>query len=202
MKSVSKTKLLLMTVLGLFVLLAVPSVASAVEDEATDDVTTSNTDSTRSDRVQSLQDNQSERQEANQARLTDKKLEICQKREAKITNIMKRIGDRADRQVALFSKITDRVQNFYVTNELSVDNYDTLVAAVNDKKATAQGLVTALKGLIVDFDCEGDDPKGVTEVFKTKLKETITTLKEYKTAVKNLIVAVKTAAGTGDSTNE
>ena len=46
------------------------------------------------------------------------------------------------------------------------------------------------------FSCESDDPKGVMVEFKTALQTRNTVLKEYKTAIKDLIVAVKSAQST------
>ncbi len=47
-----------------------------------------------------------------------------------------------------------------------------------------------------------NNPKGVISSFKESLKAEITALKEYKTAIKNLIVGVKSVQGATSSSED
>jgi hypothetical protein len=136
------------------------------------------------------------------SKLEAAKLKVCEKREEKIKNIMSRIVDRGEKQLELFTKISDRVQAFYEDKELSVANYDDLVVEVEAKKADAQAALDAIDDTTVEFACVGTDPKGAAESFKEALKSKIAALKAYKTAVKDLLVAVKTAQGSTESEAE
>lgn len=141
-----------------------------------------------------------EKKEEVKTRLADKKLENCKKRETKINNIMSRIADRGQKQLDLFTKISDRTQKFYTEKGKVLSNYDDLVADVNAKKAAAQTAVDTIKSTIVTFKCDGTDPKGAAQSFKAAQRSEIEALKAYKTSVKHLIVGVKSVQGTTSST--
>jgi hypothetical protein len=129
------------------------------------------------------------------------KLRSCQNREKAINNIMTRIADRGQKQVDLFTTIATRVETFYTAKGKTLSNYDALVSDVNTQKAAAQTEVDALKASSVTFKCDGTDPKGAAQSFKSNLKAEIDALKAYKTAVKNLIVGVKSVQGSTTSTD-
>lgn len=134
-------------------------------------------------------------------KLADAKLKACQNREAAINNIMTRIGDRGQKQLDLFTTIATRAGTFYTDKGKTLSNYNVLVADVTAKKVAAQTAVDTVKADSVTFKCDGTDPKGAVASFKDSLKSEITVLKDYKTAVKNLIVGVKSVQGTTTSTD-
>lgn len=141
-------------------------------------------------------------QTAAQTRLADAKLKACQNREKAINNILARIADRGSKQIDVFNKIAQRTEAFYTTKGKTLSTYDALVADVNAKKAVAQTAVDTVKSSSVSFKCDGTDPKGAAASFKDSLKSEIAALKDYKTAVKNLIVGVKSVQGTTSSTGD
>lgn len=132
-------------------------------------------------------------------RLEAAKLKACQNREKAINNIMARIANRGSKQLDVFNKIAERTESFYTDKGKPLSNYDALVADVNAKKAAAQTEVDAVKASNVTFKCDGSDPKGAISSFKDNLKAKIAALKDYKTAIKNLIVGVKSVQGTTSS---
>lgn len=122
------------------------------------------------------------------------KLRACQNRENAIKNIMTRIDARAQNQLTLFGTIATRVENFYTKKGKTVSNYDQLVAAVNSAKSQAETDLGTLKSNST-FSCSASNPKGVVTAFQGYLKTEISDLQNYRTAVKNLIVAVAKANG-------
>jgi len=124
------------------------------------------------------------------------KLKLCQTRETTIDGIMGRLGDRGQKQLDLFTTIATRVETFYKKSGKTLDNYDTLVAAVNTAKDNGQTAVDQVKADKANFKCDGTDPSGAATSFKTDLQTEITALKNYRTAIKNLIVGVKSVIGT------
>lgn len=134
-----------------------------------------------------------------QTRLPDTKLKSCQNRQTAITNIMSRLSDRGTKQLDLFSSIADKTEAFYIRKGNMLSTYDALVADLAAKKALAQTAVDAVTSSSTTFKCDGTDPKGVATTFKDNLKVEITALKDYKTAVKNLIVGVKSVQGSSTS---
>lgn len=137
-----------------------------------------------------------ENREAAKQKLEENKLRICEEREDKIDDHMDAIAQRGQKKIDLFSTIAERVKSFYLSKGKVLSNYDELVAAVGAKKVLAQTAVDAVIDASVTFDCEGDDPKGVASEFKTKVQAMNDALKEYRTAVKNLIVGVKSVQST------
>lgn len=127
-------------------------------------------------------------------RLADTKLENCKKREAAINKGLKNVADRRSKQLEVFNKISERTQKFYTDKDLSLANYDVLVADVNAKKSAAESAIADLKTKTIDFKCDGTDPVGAVDAYKAAREEVVVALKEYKTAIKNLIVAVKSVA--------
>jgi hypothetical protein len=140
-------------------------------------------------------------QVAAQTRLADAKLKACQARETAITNIMSRLSDRGTKQLSVFTTIAGRVEAFYTKSGKTLASYDTLVAAVDSTKAAATTAVDGVKSTSTGFSCISTDPKGFVMTFKTNLKAEIDALNAYKTAIKNLIVGVRSVQGTTSSTD-
>ena len=151
------------------------------------------------ERRETAQTSAGEHRDAARTRLENAKLKACQNREKAINNIMARISDRGQKQLDLFTTIAERTEKFYTDKGKTLSNYDELTADVTAKKAEAQTVVDTVKSSSVSFTCDGEDPKGVAQTFKDNLKIEITALNAYKTAVKNLIVGVKSVQGTTSS---
>lgn len=163
--------------------------AEATTVDTSDDTTTNPTESSNSHKAAAA-----DKQAA-------AKLRVCQNRQKAVTNIMARIADRGQKQVNLFTTIADRTEKFYTDKGKTLSNYDALVTDVNTKKAAAQTEVDTLKSASTTFTCDGSDPKGMAASFQTDLKAEIAALKDYKTAVKNLIVGVKSVQSTTSNTS-
>lgn len=130
-----------------------------------------------------------------QAHLAAAQLKACQNRETAINNIMSRVDTRAQNQLTLFSTIATRVEGFYTSKGKTVSDYDQLVAAIASAKTQATNDLSTMQGNST-FSCSASDPKGMVTAFQGYLKAEITDLQNYRTAVKNLIVAVASANGT------
>lgn len=179
-------------------------VQTAEQTTETEDSQTTTTDQNTEDQKgveqkSTISQMASDRKEAAQTRLTDNKLKMCQNRQKAITNITARIADRGQKQLDLFSTIAQRAEDFYATKGKTLANYDTLVADVATKKTAAEAAVSATASDSTTFKCDGTDPKGMVSGFKDSLKAEIAALKEYKTAVKNLIVGIKSVQSTTSS---
>lgn len=114
---------------------------------------------------------------------------------------MSRLSDRGTKQLSLFTTIANRVEAFYTKSGKTLVTYNTLVATVNSTKAAATTEVEAVKSTSTGFNCTSTDPKGFATTFRTNVKAEIDALNAYKTAIKNLIVGVRSIEGTTSSTN-
>jgi hypothetical protein len=96
----------------------------------------------------------------------------------------------------VFTKIADRTKKFKENKNLTVNNYDGLLASVNDKQTAAENTLSKIKAdasAAASLSCDSGQPKAVVGGFRDDLKAENNALKAYKTAIKNLIVAVKSA---------
>lgn len=135
-----------------------------------------------------------------QAHLAAAKLKVCQNRENAIKNIISRINTRVQNQLTLFGTIATRVENFYTSKGKTVPTYVQLVSDVAAAKTQAQTDMANMQSHS-SFSCSSSDPKGMVSSFQGYMKTEITDLQNYRTAVKNLIVAVAKANGATVSTS-
>lgn len=134
-------------------------------------------------------------------RLSELKLKACEAREESVKESNESLMSMVAKMVGKFDAIAVRVQEFYTDKLLPkgkvLTNYDALVSDINSKKAEVD---TALKSVpdTTTFDCSSDDPKGLLTEYRTKMQSVKTALHNYRTSIKNLIVAVHKLAGDGD----
>lgn len=129
-------------------------------------------------------------------KLKDDKLKICQEREDHIDSSMTGAASRGQEKITLFTKIAERTEAFYVSKGKVLSNYNDLVTVVNTEKAAAQSAVDTVKASSSGFKCDGDNPKGAANLFKIDIQAMNDALKNYRTAVKDLIVGVKSVQST------
>jgi hypothetical protein len=139
------------------------------------------------------------RKEAATAKLDGAKLKACQAREKGLERRSETLVKRVEKIAAKFDKIAGKVDTYYfetlVPAGKSVDNYANLKADIETQKVAAQTALASAKQNLASFSCEGADPKGTMAAFRTDIQAVNAALKEYRTAVKDLIVAVRTASG-------
>lgn len=132
--------------------------------------------------------------------LTQAHLRACQNREKAVNNTTNRIITRGEKQLELFSTIAQRVETFKTTKNVTVANYDQLVATIQADHTKVANDLAAMKTHRT-LDCTSSDPKGMVTAFQGDLKTEISDMKTYRTDVKNLTVAVKTAIGSTSTTS-
>ncbi len=134
--------------------------------------------------------------EQKKEKLKEDKLKICQEREDHINDSMSRAASRGQEKINLFTVIAERTEAFYALKGKVLAGYDDLVTALNSKKAAAQAAVDTVKAGSDDFKCDSDNPKAAANLFKIDVHAMNDALKDYRTAVKNLIVGVKSVQST------
>ena len=123
------------------------------------------------------------------------KTRLCQARQDAIQNRMARLVKLAENMESKFTSIADRVQEYYLGSGKTVANYDTLVADIQTKKGLVDESLTKTQTDLEGFSCEADNPRGLLTQFRLDVQATKTALKNYRTSIKNLIVAVRSATG-------
>ena len=126
-----------------------------------------------------------------QMRLTEARLKSCQARENSLKTRSSSLTSMATNMLDTFASITKRVEDYYATSGKTVANYDVLVADIQMKKVAVQTSLTAAQNDVAGFSCTSDDPKGHMTLFLKDMKNVKLALNNYRTSVKNLIVAVR-----------
>lgn len=130
-----------------------------------------------------------------QVRLNSARLQACKVHEKVLQTRLESLLGQAENTLNVFDKISLRVQDFYKTKVLaegkSVENYDELLSEIQKKEAAVKTDLDIAKNDADAFVCDGIDPKGHLTQFRIDMQEVKKALKEYRTAIKNLIVAVR-----------
>lgn len=135
-----------------------------------------------------------------QNRLTDTKLKSCQSREAAIKTRSEHLSQLATTMEEKFDAIAARVEEYYTTKVVpsgkTVQNYNSLVADIAAKKVAVGTSLTKAQNDIAGFSCDGSDPKAQMTAYRLDMQGVIQELKDYRTSIKDLIVAVHSVTGT------
>lgn len=154
-------------------------------------------------RAQAQQLLQSKRQEVHEHTVAERQ-KACEARQKGIDVRTANYGTAAQRHLDVFNNIFTKVQQFHDSKQLNVSNYDALVATATAKQAAAQSAVAALKALNVQIDCTQADPASAVATIKSAVADARTSLQAYRSALKDLVVALKSAstAQTGTSSTD
>ena len=135
-----------------------------------------------------------ERKQKAQNRLADAKLKACQTRENAIKKRIEQLTKLATTMQEKFDAIAQRVEKYYTTKVVpggkTVANYDNLVADIQTKKTAVQTALAQTQANATNFSCTGSDPKGQMTQFRDDMRGVKKALQDYRTSIKNLIVAV------------
>lgn len=122
----------------------------------------------------------------------------CLARESAVKTRMTQLTRLVTTMEATFDKIAGRVETYYTDTVLSsgrsVANYAALVSDIAAKKTLVQVQIDKANADITSFSCTSGDPKVVMNRFRLNLQSVKSALKDYRTSVKNLIVAVRTVS--------
>jgi hypothetical protein len=183
------------------------SVKTATETESNDDPATHDVADDRGDDAVKSQASQllSEKRQNGKQHSAEQKKKSCEVRAANINRKADKYAAQAQKHLDVFNKIFTKVQNFHDDKNLNVDGYDALLATATAKQTDAQTAVDALKAVDVDIDCTQSDPASAVATLKAATKNARSALHEYRTAIKDLVVAMKgasTAQSSDDSSSD
>lgn len=121
----------------------------------------------------------------------------CEARLSAVKRRMSQLVKLSENTFRVFSAISTRVQTFYADKVLpsgaTVPNYQELIADIEAKKVAASDALASSQTNLDSFNCDGNTSE-LFGNFRQDMQKTKTALKEYRTAIKNLIVAVRGVA--------
>lgn len=130
-------------------------------------------------------------------RSNEVKVKACLAREQVIKTRMNSLVKTTENMERVFDNIAKRVEEYYQQKVTAgggvVSNYDALVQAIGDSKVAVQTSLDKAASDSAGFSCGASgNPKLALLTFRKDMQDVKTKLKEMRTAVKNLIVAVHT----------
>lgn len=126
-------------------------------------------------------------------KLDEAKKKACENNINTINRLKEKMDQRRQNVLNRITKISEAIQTFYNEKQLSVTNYDELVAKVSAAKAVAETAVQSQQQ-IPSLDCNGDHPRAEVSTYKERHSTAIDAVKAYRDAVKELVRAVKAVA--------
>ena len=139
-----------------------------------------------------------------QARKLTLAADRCEARKEKLTAVVPKLGKGVTSVKASLDKNYDRIVAVHESGKLNTPDYDTLVAAVDDAKATAEGSISAIDPSSVTVDCSNKSLGTQLDSYRQVVKETRDDLKAYHKALVDLVSAMNASSneGTEESTDE
>lgn len=183
------------------------AVETEAETKTTDDTLTAKMTETQRQKVEQRKTELKQRLETVKAeratKLADKRLQVCEKRQERINNIFDKATERNTKHLAVIQKIEEKVKAFYVAKNLTSEGYDAAVEKADAAEAAAVAAIETSE--TATFDCASTDGANPGSAIKTAMQARHSALKDYRTAVKDLILVVKKHNGQnrgGDTTTE
>lgn len=149
-------------------------------------------------RTEALQ-KQSEAVREQEKQAAEKKKEefqkACETRRENFKTRMESVTESVKTRTKSMNAIVDRIKAFVKNNNLTVPNYAALLAAVQTQSQLAQSISTTVEKEGDGVDCsDSTAAKNSVAAFKDAVGQDVSALQAFKTAVVNLITAVRTAA--------
>lgn len=131
-----------------------------------------------------------------QVHLQDVKLKVCQNMSENVTRRSTHLVALVAKMEQTFTSIADGVEQYYLTKVVptgtTLPSYDALVADIATKKAVVDAMVQTTQTDAANFSCTGNNPAAQLILYRTDMQAVLKGLQDYRTAIKNLIVAVRT----------
>lgn len=128
-------------------------------------------------------------------RLTDIKLRSCQ---MVSQNVMKRslglvksVSEMERKFTSIITGVTHYYETKVVPTGVTLPNYDALVVDITTRQNAVTPLIVTAQADATNFSCTGESPSTQLKQFAADVQVVIKALQEYRTGIKNLIVAVR-----------
>lgn len=132
----------------------------------------------------------------------EERAKTCDQIQNAVNHKLSAFNNHADKYLSRLDDLFGKVKAYQADHNLTVASYDALVAAAAQKQTNATFAVDAFKSLGTTLDCSSDDPAGMLAAAKSGASEVRDALKSYRSALKDLVVALIQASDTTATTEE
>lgn len=129
------------------------------------------------------------------AKKTEVRQKTCEARAEALKNKIESTSSSAIRNQEKIDDFNQKIDGFVKKYSLNVANYESLTASVAEKAAQSQQAIASLKTFPSNVDCGNVDAATASVIaYKSLVTSARDSLKDYRSATKDLLVAVKSTA--------
>lgn len=125
--------------------------------------------------------------------------DVCERRAERMQENIPRLARSSAQLLEVMDRMYERVQEFYASGQLTVDDYEELSESVEIAQADAQTSVEVVGNFVFEFDCDSPGLGQQLEGFRQAVRGAREELKVYRTELVALISALRAEAA--ESTN-
>lgn len=148
---------------------------------------------------EAIEEKREEIKEKAQERKAEVNVERCERNQSKLEDLLPRLSNSATAQTRVLDTMYERVAGFYETGQLTVENYEELVAAIETQKMEAADALSILSASTVELDCDQSGLGSQLSEYRESVAVVRDEVREYRAALVDLIKAMKSAAADSSS---
>lgn len=122
---------------------------------------------------------------------------VCENRKHGIQTKTGTLVANAQASLNRINKVLTQIENYQKANNLTVANWDSLIASSTAAQSQATASVQALAAVNPTLDCTSTSAAAELATFKAAVAQARTNLLAYRSAVKDVLVAVENAKSSG-----
>ena len=132
----------------------------------------------------------------------EERTKACESHKHGLETKFARITTNSQRLEDHIGTFLTRAETYQSTNNITVDNWTTLVANADAAKLKVDASIANLKTVTPTLDCNSTTVAQDVATFKAAAQQVRTDLKAYKTAVKDVFVALENAKEAANTTTD
>jgi DNA repair exonuclease SbcCD ATPase subunit len=135
-----------------------------------------------------------------EAKKVEIKKDICENRESRLQSLQPRLNNRATEIKTRLDQRYERVVEFYNSKNVTADNYEALIQAIEVAKANTASAISTMEDYKFNVDCSSEIVADQLATYREATSAAKASLKEYRSKIVDLITSIK--ANTTSSTTE
>jgi ribosomal protein L19E len=139
-----------------------------------------------------------EAKKEHKAKTKEERQKTCEARKGKFEARAAAMVKNAEKHQLRIDTVLSKAVDYKTTKNLTVTDYDALLAAATAAQTTSQASVTALKNLQPTLDCTNESVASNIAAFKAATDQARNDLNAYKKSARALFTAIENAKGTNE----